>query len=608
MKYYIAVYQKLKEIYKSQSSLQNDISLICPSLVMYEKDDLQLLNPDFIENDKSKTGKSYRKKADVAYQLNTVPVSSNFWDINPANALPDIYENILNEVELPNLNKRIDAELAESGAELWDGTGKETKAFKSYQKFLTNYERKLEEIHEHLQSYHEAETEEEESSWQEKLQFLTKQKQLALLELDVKGFKATIEKALSKRNRNSKEDRFYTLVEEAKSEFLASKETDTMTRNDLYSIGFIPYDFMDSEKGWTSIKFSKTELDNLYDTAKTSSEGLPPQVISIDYDDASIEGIELDYQFIHLKRRWFYKSLFHDEHFSVKKEVKVSDGQTISNEYMLPAFPKVMMLIKNLKIILAKSITEEQVANPGMMINFGPLFLKQQLFLNKSTSEKFLKAVTNKYTIKSDQLNYQLRKSVKEASEAKLSTSGSEAKPVTVEKPVLQGGFPGLKTMKLEKPISTTVSTKSAAAVSSAFGKQMNKPVLGTLIIHPGLFSPVPIPLPPKTANVTFYFTDKVNLQPLYKCSISIRGTDNSWFFEKETDEIGQLTTSIPPGSYSIEYRLDGYQNNTVKIKIDNTNPAVFRYQLEREEIKFTSYFLIGMVCEKLPAIPQQNK
>ncbi len=607
MKYYIAVYQKLKEIYQSQSSLQNDITLICPSLVMYEKDDLQLLNPDVTEKDASKKSESYRKKADVSYQLNTVPVSSYFWDINPANSLPDIYENILNELKLPNLSERIDTLSKDASSVLWDQAGKETKLYKAYQKFLAVYEKKLAAIYDHLQIYTEEQSEEEKKHWQEQLQFLTKQKQLAYLELDIKGYKETIEKALEESEHHSELDRYYSLVEAAKSEFNASAETDIMTLNDIHSIGFIPYDFMDSEKGWTTLKFTKPELDSLYETAKNISEGLPPQVISIDYEDTAIEDIELDYQFVHLKRRWFHKSLFHDENFAVKPEMKISDGNSISNEYMLPAYPKVMILIKNLKIILAKSITEEQVANPGMMINFGPLFLKQQLFLNKSTSEKFLKPVTNKDTIKSDQLNYQLRKSVKEASSEKLTSLSSEIKPVVVEKPVLKGNFSGMKTMKMEKPIATTLTTKSAVSRNLSSYTDLKKPIVATLIINPGLFTPVPVSVPATTSSVTFYFSDKANSNPLYKCSVSIRGTDNSWFFEKETDENGQFTASLPTGNYSVEYRLDGYQNSSQTIKIENTHPAVFRFALEREEIKFTSYFLIGMVCEKIPATKIKN-
>lgn len=128
---------------------------------------------------------------------------------------------------------------------------------------------------------------------------LNKEKDLALLEFEVKGKKRTVEKILEATNKSSEADRYVTAVNYAKSEFSASTETDITTLNDIHSIGFIPYDFMESEKGWTTVKLNKTELEQLYKNASEKAAGLPPQVITIDYQDSSIEGIELDYQFVH---------------------------------------------------------------------------------------------------------------------------------------------------------------------------------------------------------------------------------------------------------------------------------------------------------------------
>lgn len=95
---------------------------------------------------------SYRKKADIAYQLNTVPVSSNFWDVNPSNSLSDIYENILNDIEIPNIEERLSELTEESQLILWDKNGKETKDFKTYQKYLNQYESKVKDITDHLKT------------------------------------------------------------------------------------------------------------------------------------------------------------------------------------------------------------------------------------------------------------------------------------------------------------------------------------------------------------------------------------------------------------------------------------------------------------------------
>lgn len=186
---------------------------------------------------------------------------------------------------------------------------------------------------------------------------------------------------------------------------------------------------------------------------------------------------------------------------------------------MLPAFPKVMMLVKNLKIILNNTISEQEILTQNMLINFGPLFLKKQLFINKSTSEKFLKAVTNKESINSDQLNYMRRKTVQNVTLDANVDANQQFKPVVVEKPVLSG-FSG-DTERMTKPVATAVFSNKENFTARASLKDKSL-VASTLFINPGLFTPLPFPVPATTSTITFYFTDKVNAQPSYKCALSI--------------------------------------------------------------------------------------
>lgn len=146
---------------------------------------------------------SYRKKADIAYQLNTVPVSSNFWDVNPSNSLSDIYENILNDIEIPNIEERLSELTEESQLILWDKNGKETKDFKTYQKYLNQYESKVKDITDHLKTLNDLFSEVASKNWQEQLAVLNKEKDLALLEFEVKGKKRTVEKILEGTNKSS---------------------------------------------------------------------------------------------------------------------------------------------------------------------------------------------------------------------------------------------------------------------------------------------------------------------------------------------------------------------------------------------------------------------
>jgi predicted nucleic acid-binding protein len=79
MKYYIAVYEKLREIYLSRGAMENDLPMICPSLRMYENEDLELLKPMSLLDDQQKKIESIIRKQNISYELNSVPISPFFW-------------------------------------------------------------------------------------------------------------------------------------------------------------------------------------------------------------------------------------------------------------------------------------------------------------------------------------------------------------------------------------------------------------------------------------------------------------------------------------------------------------------------------------------------
>lgn len=133
MKYYIALYQKLKEIYFSQSSRSNDLVLICPSLRLYEMDDLQLLKPQSLIGDPSQIAGSILKKQQVSYELNSIPNSDKFWDLNPNNTLFDAYRDILDYSTVKELTKNLD-EVVKADYPKLIANGKDTPEYKAYKK------------------------------------------------------------------------------------------------------------------------------------------------------------------------------------------------------------------------------------------------------------------------------------------------------------------------------------------------------------------------------------------------------------------------------------------------------------------------------------------
>ncbi len=594
----------------SQSSMENDLPMICPSLRVYENEELELLKPQSLLNDDQKKALSIIKKQNVAYELNSVPISPNFWDLNPNNSLFDIYRDILDKNNLKDLEENLNKVIQNQSAVLFDAKGADTKELKAYKKYQTAHETAITNIASHLELFDGLDTDEEKNNWNDKLITLNNLKALAFSEWKVKGFKDLIEQELARINKTSDADLYLTMAQNAKNTFDAAEKTDVINNSSIHDINFIPYDFMENESGWNSIRLEKAELESLHAEAKNSNENLPSEILSIDYDESVIQAVEFDYSFVHLKRNWFNKNFMLSNMFEWNEPKKISDGQTISSDFKLPAFTKTMMLIKNLKIVLDPSITSDTVNDPNQLIYFGPLIMKQQLFVNKNNNQKFLKAVTNVRTIKSDQLNTLTKKTAAPETLTEDFTAKPAIQPVT-ETPKATPAFNNkinLGAMGAVRNLRPVISTPHVATPVKTQPTPIKTvpPGVRTPIKIPGIFVPIRIPVQtqPTAANVQFRVFDKINNDPVYKCSISIKGTNNSRIFEIETNEIGMISQMVPVGEYSIELRVDDYAVLSQKFSVTNTNPLNLEYRLQREEVKFKSFFLIGMICERMPKIP----
>jgi hypothetical protein len=613
--------------------MENDLPMICPSLRIYDNEELELLKPQSLLNDEQKKALSIIKKQNVAYELNSVPISPNFWDLNPNNSLFDIYRDILDKNNLKNLEENLDKVLENKSTLLFDAKNSDTKEFKAYKKYRILYEDTVNKVTDHLLLFDGLETDEEKRNWNDRLVNLNNLKELAFSEWKVKGNKDHIEKELARINRSSDADLYLAMAQNAKHTFEAAEKTDVISNSSIHDINFIPYDFMENESGWNSMRIEKSELEGLHSEAKNSNENIPSEILSIDYDESMIQAVEMDYSFVHLKRNWFNKNFMLSNYFEWKEPKKISDGQTISNDFKLPAFPKTMILIKNLKVILDPSIISTSVSNAEQLVYFGPMVMKQQVFINKTNNQKFLKAITNVKTIKSDQLNYLAKKTaIVEAQKVNVINNFSartalDPEPVENIKMMANPAFAGktnmgniLNNIKNLSPLNPAPHGASpvqptpqpANPIKTPWGSWGPKfPTIPTPTPVPTpaptpIPTPVPIPVPPPPidALVQFQISDKVNNEPIYKCAISIKGTNNNRIFEIESNEAGMINQLIPLGEYSIELRIDDYAVLNQNFSVTSSMPLNLEYKLQREEVKFKSFFLIGMICERMPQIP----
>ncbi|UUC45289.1 carboxypeptidase-like regulatory domain-containing protein [Flavobacterium cerinum] len=610
MKYYTALFQKIKEYYKTQSSNSSEMALICPSLRVYENDEIKLLLPQILLDDPLK-GEGLLKKQDLSFQLNSLPTSDTFWDVNPANTLFTVYGNLINSEQ--GLNPDSIATVNETAQQvLYDAKGKATKEKKAYDKYLGLYETLVREWEQHVAAYDDAASEDEKHIWLEKLNVILLKKEKLAVDHKLLGYKKLIEEAIKQLNSKDGLEIFLANLTNSRNTMELSKKTGIQSLESYHDINFVPYDFMSNDSGWIKLSIGKQELDQLYETAKNEKDAFPDEVISIDYDERNIIGIELEFSIVTMLRNWFSLPTLTSEYFKWNGTQPISDGQSISNNFLLPAFPKKLILIKNLKINIDPSISETVVNNIDQLIHFGPIIMKNQLFTNANTNVRFIKAIKNKETLESNNVKYYSTKT--EQNDSNM----LEPTPVTTPpiKPIASAPIykamdsikqPWIKTtmaptIKMMPIINPTPTPTPAPQVPNA--------ILGIkrfIRTNPILFPPViTTPTPVKTlATVVLTITDSVSKQNVYKSEISVIGTNNTIFKEIESDKNGAIEFQLPVGNYKVKVKKDGYKVFESELKIENLITVTREYALAPESVTYDSFFLIGMICEKLPQIPK---
>ena len=590
MKYYISLFQKIKEYYKTQSTNESEIPLICPSLRVYNNEEMNLLLPQMLIDETLK-GEAFLKKQDISFQLNSIPSSDKFWDVNPSNTLFDAYGKII-DVKQVEAEQIEETQNLDANKILYDDKGKPTKEKKAYDKYLPLFDKLITEWEEHVAKYNGLTTDDEKQVWLTKLNNILLRKEKLIVDHKLLGHKELIENAMSKINKLDGLDLFLANLMNSRNIMENSAKTGLQSLETFHDINFIPYDFMSNKSGWTKLSIDKKELDELYERAKVHKDNFPEEIISIDYEEKNIIGVELEFSIVTLQRSWFSLSSLVSSFFKWTEAKSISDGETISNDFLLPAFPKKMMLINNLKINIDPTVSADAVSNINQLIHFGPIIMKSQLFVNSNNNTNFIKAVRNKETLRSNNVKYYTDK----AEINKVETITTPPKPVATTPHIAVS------------PITMTRPTiMRPKPVMEARTLEVSRPIMtSTILVNPVLFQPAIV----ATINVGNLTTivvnikDSVTKQAIYKSEISIIGINNAFFKEIESNKEGSTELKLPIGNYKITIIKDGYRVFEEELKIENQNTISKEYSLKPESVNYDSFFLIGMICEKLPKIP----
>jgi len=584
MKYYIALFQKIKEYSKTLNANPSEIALICPSLHVYKDSELKLLLPQLLIADELK-GEALLKKQDMSFQLNSLPASDQYWDVNPANTLFDVYGKLINSKQEPSAITGA-AEIAAAQSYLYLPDGKPTKQKKAYDKYLGLFDGLLMEWEQHLATFNDLQTDDEKTLWIEKLNVILLKKEKMVIDFKLLGFKKEVETAFAKINKMDEFDAFLSNLISSRNIMDASQKTGIQSMESYHDINFVPYDFMSGSNGWLSLSVDKKELDVLYEAAQTEQSIFQDELLSFDYDEQMILGIELEFSIVTMQRNWFSLASLVSDFFKWNEPMTISDGQTISNAFLLSAYPKRMILIKNLKINLDPNVKQAEVSNLDQIIYFGPIVMKNQLFVNAGNNTRFIKAIRNKDVLASANVKY-------------FRTKAAAADPVSA---------PVAATAPAAAPLMGTIRTSPVMTASIRTRVIDHRtPQWNHLVFNPGLFHPVVInPLPViSLATVVLAVKDSVSGAGIYKSEISIMGVNNKYFKEIESDQEGTTNVELPVGNYTINIQKDGYKILEEPLNIENLNTLSKNYSLIPESVTYDSFFLIGMICEKLPKIPK---
>lgn len=582
MKYYIALFQKIKEYNKAQSSSYNEVALICPLLTVYEESEMELMLPQALIDDKLKY-EALLKKQDISFQLNSLPSSDKYWKINPSNTLFQAYDQIINVKQEIKIQAE-DLEDDQAKNTIYDTNNKPTKEKKAYDKYFALLEKIIVEWQDHVSKYSQLITDSEKQIWLEKLNLILLKKEKAIVDHKLLGNKKIIENALNTINKTDEFDNFLANLQSSRNVFEMSKKTGIQSLESYLDINFVPYDFMSNNNGWTKLTIEKKELEELYEAAKIQKDDFPEEIISIEYNEKDIIGIELEFSIVTMQRNWFSLTSIVSDFFKWTEAKSISDGETISNEFILSAYPKKMILIKNLKININQAIDSGSVSNINQLIQFGPIIMKNQLFINSNSNIKFIKAIRNKETLSSNNISYYSNKVL-------VNRTAISTPPIPTAQPILQ---PSIRPIVMH---GTTIRNPTVI---------MNPVLLtNTVFVNPVLFQPVTVIVASVLAILDINIKDVISKLPVYKSEISVMGINNTVFKEIESDNDGKIKIELPVGNYTIEIRKDGYGVLKTTLNVDNLNTISKDYFLDPKSVTYNSFFLLGMICEKLPKVPK---
>ncbi len=571
MKFYIACIQKLKELVDDTASSNNQTFAACSSLRVFEASDFEFLSGKLL------TAEQFLNSEDISSQLNSLSADPMFWDVDAQANLYEYYKNYLEQLKLKG-ESAVEISEALDKALLYDNDNEPTEKLQAYNTFLEDYEILIDELN---KVYAEADdsSEDQKKTIYLKADFCRKRIALLLAEWRLKGFKDEVENTLKRINKLSEYDQILALKNKVLSDIKTIEATGIQSASTYIKLQMVPFNFYKNENAWSRLEVNQTELETILKRAQRSLKGFNKHVLTLDYDESFIDKITLNYCIITIKRPWLYKDLLNSEHV-------VSNNNKTTYKYA-----KKIVLMKDLRVVFKEdlSVKDKSEIQNHNIIKFGPIFMKNQFFVNKQSKKAFIKPVTNKKIYTS---NYAIKldKKLKQASPSVMAVKPNLAlgkKRVPVGK--------STSNKQRTKPVVKLKSTVDAKVIAKALPLSKGKIQSNLIFKIPNLNSNLQ-----KQSNIHVSLNDTLSNEGIYKAELSFKSLNTNFFKEAETDETGKLTLTLPKGNYNVDIRKNGYKElKFVQAVQENKNITISK-KMEPQEVVFDSYFLMGIIADNI--------
>ncbi len=621
-----SILQKLKNQFFQSISNKSDYHVaFAPFAFTLSNDDFYFLKNNITTG--SQARKYLKEQSEFSFIANSILKRPNIWAIDNDNLLYNSYRNILENALTIDPDVFTQEELTKIDTAkkvLFKPNGDDSAKYQKYKSYaikVSDIEKKIIDLTALKNTIDPSDTSSLEK-WSIDFTTLNNQKKELLIEWQVKGFKSAIESAksaydtviLSKTN-------FIEKWNDAKNIKLPSSVLTDEYGIEFLSTTCVPNSICDYQSPiWKKISLTKQEISQL---SQTFTQEIPAEVLSeFGNLEPELESISFEYSIIDIQRPWFDESIINNSLWKYPDANQFLSKGDDSMKGEIPAYPVKIILSKNIDLTFTpNTAVNEDIKNKlknGSRLFFGPLLLKtiplnlanesinsykvQQLsnnelsVLTKVAVQKPGVVInaneTSKYKMikmMNTQPQIIMRKNVEEKS---VAPSINVAKMGTINyvNPAI------IKTAMLSKPVNPVVA------------KPINPSILRTLRMDRMIIKPIPVnpvtPSEPKVqiVKITGKIVDTSN-QPLAVTEIQLMNVKNASTQSVLSLEDGTYTIeNIENGTYEFKIKKTGYL--TVEKKIELTRDINFDFLLELEPVPTESFQVMGVICKKLPLLP----